>query len=369
MSTYDRFEFVTESPYLAIPSALIVGIASLIGTVGNLILIVVLATNKSLHNIDTIFVVNLVISDSYVVCIAGPLSIVAKIEGEQFFDRNPGLCQTIASLCTISCVTSLMTISAMSMNRYVFICAHEYYERIFKKWQSIAICACFYLVGGTLVMLNFAGVGDHGFDRKSVECIWDRMATYPYTVVFSIVLVWIPSLVTGICYLKIYLFVRSHRRRVKAHQGSTAQNSPFMKNIRLAKTLFVIYAVFITCWAPYALLIVLDSQDTYPHSVHVYITAFAHLHPSLNWFIYYITNRKFKNAYNNLFYKIKVYFHCAVDDDMMASEHTPTQPTVTSTAIQADASVDSVNEDSGSNMTDFTPKKQNLEQESQEINC
>ncbi|KAL4226623.1 hypothetical protein ACF0H5_014606 [Mactra antiquata] len=85
MSTYDRFEFVTESPYIAIPSALIVGIASLVGSVGNLILLIVLATNKSLHNNDTIFIVNLIISDSYVVCIAGPLSVVVPTRYEQSF--------------------------------------------------------------------------------------------------------------------------------------------------------------------------------------------------------------------------------------------------------------------------------------------
>lgn len=221
------------------------------------------------------------------------------MEGEDFFDQIPGLCQTVASICTVSCVTSLMTIGLLSINRYVCICAHTYYKRVFSKYNSICMCISLYFVGGVLVLLNIAGIGDHGFDRKSLECIWDRMASYPYTVVFSITLVWIPAIVIAACYLKIYLFVRAHRKRM-LEQDHTA-NSQTDKRCNLAKTLFVIYAVFITCWAPYAILIVVDSHDTFRHEIHIYITVFAHLHPSLNWLIYYITNKKFATAYKQLF--------------------------------------------------------------------
>lgn len=229
----------------------------------------------------------------------------AKVEGEQFFDQIPGLCQAVASLCTISCVTSLMTIAVMGVNRYFYICAHDQYERIFKKWNCICMCISLYFVGGILVLLNAVNIGDHGFDRKSLECIWDRMATFQYTIAFSIMLVWIPSVVTGLCYLKIYLYVRGHRNRLR-EQGYTDNTGPCVRSFRLARTLFIIYAVFVTCWAPYALLIVTDSHDNFPHEIHVYITMFAHMHPSLNWLIYCVTNKKFASAYRSYFTKCRL---------------------------------------------------------------
>lgn len=226
----------------------------------------------------------------------------AKVEGEVFFNRVPGLCKAIACLCTISCVTSLMTIAMMSINRYFYICHNVLYEKIFTKRNCICICISVYSVGLILISMNALGIGDHSYDQRSLECIWDRMATYYYTVVFSITLVWIPSLTIGLFYLRIFMFVRKHRRRIEAQAkpGSDAK----AKNIQLAKTLFVIYAVFVTCWAPYALLIVLDSDNTFPHEVHVYVTMFAHLHPSINWLIYYMTNKNFTNAYKQLFNSI-----------------------------------------------------------------
>ena len=232
----------------------------------------------------------------------------AKVEGGEFFERYPKLCQAIASLCTISCVTSLMTIGLMSVNRYIFICVNEYYERIFTKSKCICMCISVYFVGCLLVSLNGAKIGDHGYDRKSIECIWDRMATYPYTVVFSIALVWIPSVVIGASYLKIYLFVRSHKKRMR--QQKVYGNKKALKGFRLAKTLFIIYAVFVTCWTPYALVIVVDTKDDFPYESHLIITVFAHLHPSINWIVYYITNKRFAASYREFLLSCKICILC-----------------------------------------------------------
>ncbi|XP_052777344.1 melatonin receptor type 1B-B-like [Mya arenaria] len=299
---FGRHEFITTQPAVAVPCVIILSVASLLGTFGNVLILYVIATKSRLRNkMESTFIASLAISDLYVTLIADPMSLVAKVEGEDFFEKVPGLCETVASLCTISCVTSLLTIAMMSMNRYFFICANDIYRKIFTRKRCIAICVSVYFVGTTLVLLNTAGVGDHGFDTKSLECIWDRMATYPYTVIFSIVLVWIPAIIIGACYLRIYMFVRTHRLRLKEARKHLGGNQTPLKSYHLAKTLFVIYIVFITCWAPYALLMVADFKDTFAHEVHVYITMFAHLHPSLNWMIYYLTNKHFAKAYKEVF--------------------------------------------------------------------
>ena len=225
--------------------------------------------------------------------------ISGKLEGEHFFDTVPGLCQTLASICTVSCISSSMTIATMSVNRYFYICRQDDYRRIFRQRNCILYCVAFYLTGTFIVLLNMADIGDHTFDRKSLECIWDRMATFPYTIVFTIALVWLPLVVTGTCYLRIFTYVRTQRRKIAEHSelSGTIANSHRKQKVQLAKTLFLIYAVFMTCWVPYALLIVIDSEDKFAHQSHVFSTAFARLHPSLNWLIYYLTNKRFAEAY------------------------------------------------------------------------
>lgn len=165
------------------------------------------------------------------------------------------------------------------------------------------MCVAPYCVGLSLVLLNQAGIGHHSFDGKSLECVWDRMATFPYTVAFSVTLVWFPSVILAICYLRLYLFVRNQKKIIQKYQiksntfGTSQRHSRRNMQLSLAKTLFLIYAVFMTFWCPYALLMVVDVNNTFSHEVHVYITTFAHLHPSVNWLIYLFTQRRFAEAY------------------------------------------------------------------------
>ncbi|XP_069142045.1 melatonin receptor type 1B-B-like [Argopecten irradians] len=332
----ERHQFLLDSPGLAIPCIIVLTSASVVGTFGNVLVIIAVATQKALQNKESIFVVNLAMSDLYITTVADPMGIVAKLEGEQFFDSIPGLCRTIASICTVSCIVSLGSIACLSFNRYIHICHNHQYNRIFTSRNCVIICCALYVVGITMVCLNFAGIGDHTFDRKSLECIWDRMATFPYTVVFSVTLVWVPVLVTGISYIKLYMFVLESQKRLQQHSRqpittvSTSvttdavtnertkpnqeenipaplplQKKSVRKSLHLARTIFVVYAVFSTCWIPFAVLMVVDTHNTFSHVLHLFITVFAHLHPSLNWLVYYITNRKFAVAFDKLVFMKK----------------------------------------------------------------
>nr|KAG5698182.1 hypothetical protein BaRGS_030545 [Batillaria attramentaria] len=382
---YAPLEFVDTLPALAIILIAVLVVAAVMGTAGNLLILVSVATHKDLRNVESVFVVNLACSDLYVTLIADPLSIVAWSADWSLLATllyaAPGAWGTAGGhalpfarrLCTISCVGSLMTLSAMSCNRYVLIVHPNYYRRIFTLPHSVIMCLCFYLVGFLLVSLNFFGVGDHSFDHKSLECIWDRMANHDYTIVFAFVLVLVPITVTGLAYTRLYLHVRRVRMKVHSHGNNStnvastshvtdredsamqmsvrlakdgakkselkammkevdvekgsgcAQNvstasqagksattpqcsqdraitSGSTKNatFRLARTLFFIYLVFSVCWLPFALLMILDSEDTFSHELHVVIVAWAHLHPSLSWLVYYHTHSKFRRAFRKL---------------------------------------------------------------------
>ncbi|WAR07886.1 OPSD2-like protein [Mya arenaria] len=114
---YGRHEVLQTRPELSVPCIIVLGLASIVGTLGNLLILFVIATKRKLRNVESIFIVNLAISDLFVTVVADPMSLIAKIEGEEFFESVPGLCKSVASICTISCVASLMTIAAMSLNR------------------------------------------------------------------------------------------------------------------------------------------------------------------------------------------------------------------------------------------------------------
>lgn len=219
-----------------------------------------------------------------------------KLEGEWIFRAVPVLCKGMGYLCTVSCVNSLGSIVLMSSSRYVSICHHSLYKKIFNKGTCIAMCSGLYLTGLLLVLLNLAGIGDHSFNRKSLECIWDRTHTYSYTLSFTIFLVWIPLLMAGSFYVSIFLKFRASSRKI----ANATSSSHHRKPMYLARTLFLIYAAFALCWIPYAILMAADRKDTFPYEIHVMITTFAHLHPSFNWLVLYYTNTLFRKAFNSM---------------------------------------------------------------------
>ena len=69
----------------------------------------------------------------------------------------------------------------------------------------------------------------------------------------------------------------------------------------MIRTFFIIFLAFMTCWTPYAVIVVVDYTDQLPHQVHLYILLLAHLHSSLNGIIYFFTNQHFRHSYEKLF--------------------------------------------------------------------
>lgn len=295
-NTFGRFQFVWEAPGIALTSVLILAIAALVGTFGNLLILVSVCHTIKRKSLEFIFVGNLAVSDLFVTLIVDPINILGKLEGEKIFHYVPGFCRALACMCTISCVNSLGSIVLMSSSRYVSICHHNLYKRIFKRSTCFVMCLSLNLIGLLLILLNLAGIGDHSFDRKSLECIWDRMTTYYYTVSFTVIFVWVPVIVTGIFYCLIFIKFRASTKRI-SHSTSTEHNK---RPMYLAKSLFLIYTAFVICWIPYAILVVADRNDSFSYEIHVLITTLAHLHPSFNWLVLYYTNTLFRNAFNKL---------------------------------------------------------------------
>jgi len=73
-----------------------------------------------------------------------------------------------------------------------------------------------------------------------------------------------------------------------------------MKTIRQVKTVFIIFIAFVCCWLPYIVVLLYDSTDSLPLSVHLCTSMLAHLHASVNFAIYNLSNRTVRVGYRRL---------------------------------------------------------------------
>lgn len=73
---FEPYEFVSRQPAFAVLLLVVVGVAGVVGTLGNFLILISVATRKELRNVQSVFIVNLACSDLYVTMLADPLSIV-----------------------------------------------------------------------------------------------------------------------------------------------------------------------------------------------------------------------------------------------------------------------------------------------------
>ena len=222
--------------------------------------------------------------------------VLGFVEGEAWFAERPGLCIVVSLICLTACSCSLNSIGAVSFNRFIHICHYSWYKTFFTRTKCILFCVGLWVYSFLLGSPNFFGWGGHVYDQKVLTCIWDRTSSYSlFLIIFAI---FIPSVVIGVSYLCIYLYVKESRKKISGR--SRYKQKREKESVKLTLTLFIIFATFVVCWMPYAIVILADTYDTFSAEVHMFTLLIAHTNSSINSVLYGVFNRNFRNAYFRL---------------------------------------------------------------------
>ena len=76
MDIYERHEFVTTRTEVAMPVIILLSIASVVGTMGNLLILTVVFMKRTWHHVEMTFIGNLAMADLYVTVVADPMSLI-----------------------------------------------------------------------------------------------------------------------------------------------------------------------------------------------------------------------------------------------------------------------------------------------------
>ena len=133
---------------------------------------------------------------------------------EQLLTGREWLCTSAASLCIISCIVSLITIAIIGVNRYLYVCWHNAYHTVFSRRHTVVAVVSTWLVGVALDLPNHLGWSSHCFDAKTQKCLWDRTIAYHYTILFVVVGMLLPFVITIICYWRIFAHIQLAKQRL-----------------------------------------------------------------------------------------------------------------------------------------------------------
>ena len=189
------------------------------------------------------------------------------------------------------------------MHSYVCLCKNRYYHVIYTCRRTMLMVCAVWAIAIALMLPNYFSWGGHTFDMKVVACVFHRSTSYSHTVFLVMVSSAPPILCIVICYVRIYRHVMASQRSLCdfGSVGDTAQRASFRKQeVRLAKSLLVIFAVFVVCWSPLAVIFVFDIDNRFPKVAYVLATQLAHASSAINSVVYAATNAAFRDGYRYL---------------------------------------------------------------------
>lgn len=188
--------------------------------------------------------------------------------------------------------------------------------KIFTKKNTSLFVASIWITCFLIHFPNYVGWGSSKFSTGYQMCTRD-MEVQSYSVFFGSMMLSTIG-VTFIFYCKIYQTTKKSYLSVKiitGHQNNRDHmeqqdhavhrcSVTFFNELKLAKTSFKIFVVFVIFWMPSVILTLIGIRDFVPTAVYLYSLLMAHSNSTLNFFVYYIDNAIFRGGFNSLLRRV-----------------------------------------------------------------
>ncbi|XP_038603190.1 adrenocorticotropic hormone receptor [Tachyglossus aculeatus] len=213
---------------------------SIIGVLENLVVLLAVMRNQKLHSPMYLFICSLAVSDMLgsLYKIFENILIILKNMG---YLGPPGDFETtmddaIDSLFILSLLGSIFSLSVIAADRYITIFHALQYHSIMTKRRALIILAGIWTLsaGSCVTMIVFT---------------YHVPTVISFTALFPIMLVFILCL-----YIHMFLLARSHAKKIVALPSAVVSQRANMKG---AITLTILLGVFLCCWAPFILHLLL----------------------------------------------------------------------------------------------------------------
>lgn len=279
----------------------VVAIIILLGMIGNILVIIVLwqQQRRSHRATGSYFLINLAIADIF-----GSANLIFMLStiinhGEWIFGKY--ICKLNGVLTVLLGATSLLTLCAISVNRYFKIVEGGKYNRIYTNTNTLRMLAVTWLVPFVLALAPILGWSEHEYQVGKCVCHFLFSRSISYTVTFAVFVVIAPFTVILFCYLKIYKIIKTHG----AIMGNLRRSQPsvHVEDIKIATTLFIVILVFIVCYIPASIVNIVQmiNPDFHiPHWLDMVSFLLVVSNHANNPIIYNALNRSFRQAFREV---------------------------------------------------------------------
>ena len=294
MSLLDKYPCVNISAptYLSFSTASVTMLSGVVASIGNflVVLAVFLDPNKDLRLPFNFFVASLGFADLIVALFTCPLGAAYHID-EGLKKPNQQLRVWMHISFFISCTASLLSLTALTLDRYVAITYPLLYRAKLKPFRAFAVSVVVWIVAVSLSMIYFAV----GYDK--------------FRFIFANTAVAVTFVVLIFTNTKIFKFLRSQVKQWDSLHDSTEENLAKKQAIKwekkITKTLVIVLSLFLACYLPACICIYIINFCTncncmFIHWVRDIQFVLVIANSGLNPFVYAWRLENFRKAFKSI---------------------------------------------------------------------
>ncbi len=325
-STNLTMSHVYEPSYAGIvTSAVYMIFLSIIGGLGNILVILAILISPRLKIRSYAFTFNLSIADLGVNLIVIPLSLVSLFNDG--WPPDPIACRTLFYLYTITISVSLQTLTMVALNRYLLVTKPR---KTFLKFcgvkQIVLTLFILWVLAISLSILPELGFGAFHYDPYLRICYVDNSDPTAWWHMNGIIIFGFVAFFSTIPILYFLTFraVRASKRRVHAQleqvnsisnasnsavNDSVQQRAPIRKRktfkiskdeIRLTQITALIFVILTVCWSPLLIVHFFKRHFDVPVGIQRLAVLLVYTNSSFNPYLYALMNNNFRQAYKKV---------------------------------------------------------------------
>ncbi|KAG9344335.1 hypothetical protein JZ751_011004 [Albula glossodonta] len=284
-------------------------IVCVLGLVGNVLVMYVIIRYTKMKTATNIYIFNLALADALATSTL-PFQSVNYLMGTWLF--GDALCKMVMSIDYYNMFTSIFTLTTMSVDRYIAVC-HPVKALDFRTPRNAKIVnVCNWILSSAIalpVMIMASTVVDNngkynwysaGATSGFIDCTlrfphpswyWENLMKI-CVFIFAFIM---PVLIITVCYGLMILRLKS----VRMLSGSKEKD----RNLRrITRMVLVVVAVFIICWTPIHIFVIIKALVTIPNSLLQTITwhfciALGYTNSCLNPVLYAFLDENFKRCF------------------------------------------------------------------------
>lgn len=267
---------------------------------GNVIICVVILSNRRLRTSSNLLIVNMGLGDILYSLSTLPLSMVLMCfrsnwplgrAGNMFFD----------GAWFLFLVLSFLNIQIIALNRFVAITKPYTYKKITTKKRTIVLCVGIWVYASALVFgLSFTFVETDGKVYKFLIPGGVYYSILIFHAVFTFVTV-------PLLYTVIFHIAKKHKLEIIKQRNANTSRS-FFRELKATWTIGFVIGLFLLVWLPFLINQFVDFGDIYQgiwnqrNSIVCYIT---YCNGPVNIFVYSMWNREIRQMIKKLFGLVK----------------------------------------------------------------